>query len=262
MSDSKLNIDTSGFHRISLLESEKAQLMQRIDSKFIIHHKLSKEILSKSSEHYYIVDNNGQVIPEYISDYYDTTDFRMYLDHHNRRPKRYKIRVRNYCASGDSFLEIKLRTPAGKTIKKRIPATTQDLNQGQISEFIKEKTPYKFEELTKTLETKFNRLTLVAKDFDERITFDFNLRLSIPESNNTVNYSDICIVEIKRSKQKSNSEISSILKSLGIHSFGFSKYSIGCALLYPTFKSNNFKETLLYLKKLRNEYNEPNYVAG
>ncbi len=249
----KANIDTSNFSTISLQESEKAQLMQRIDSKFIINTELSRQILNKLANSYFIVENNGQVIPEYISYYYDTLDFKMYLDHQNRRPKRYKIRVRNYCASGDTFLEIKIRVPSGKTIKKRIAATNDELISADITEFVSAKSPYKLRELTKTLETRFNRLTLVAKDFNERITFDFNLQLATPDFKDSKEFSNICIVEVKRSKQKLNSEISALLKYLRIRPMGFSKYSIGCAMLYPAIKSNNFKETLLYINKLQDE---------
>lgn len=261
MANSKVNIDTSNIQRISLQEAERAQLMQRIDSKFIIPFELSKELLNKATNSYYVVDNNGHVIPEYISDYFDTSDFNMYKDHQNRRPKRYKIRVRNYCASGDSFLEIKIKVPSGKTIKKRIAATTSDLNKSNVMDFIAAKSPYTVENLINTLETRFERLTLVAKDFNERITFDFNLCLSTPDSNKIVEYNDICIVEVKRSKHKSNSEISQLLKRLGIRPRGFSKYSIGCAILYPTFKSNNFKKTLLYIKKLQHEYSQLNFAG-
>ena len=78
--DSQLvNINTSRFQRISLQESEKAQLMQRVDSKFVIPFELSNDILTRASDLYYIVDNNGHVTPEYISDYFDTRAFNMYL---------------------------------------------------------------------------------------------------------------------------------------------------------------------------------------
>ncbi len=262
MSSARVDINTSNFTRISLQESEKAQLMQRIDSKFIINIELAKDLLLKVTDNYYVVDNNGQVIPEYISDYYDTSDFKMYLDHQNRRPKRYKIRVRNYCASGDSFLEIKIRVPSGKTIKRRIPATNEEINKTNISEFISNKSPYSLGDLSKTLETRFNRLTLVSKEFDERITFDFNLLLTIPNTEKLKQYENICIIEVKRSKHKSNSEISQLLKQLGIRPMGFSKYSIGCALLYPKIKSNNFKKTFLHIKKLQNEYTQPYNAVG
>lgn len=262
MSSARVAIDTSNFTRISLQESEKAQLMQRIDSKFIINAERAKDLLLRVTENYYLVDNNGQVIPEYISDYYDTHDFKMYLDHQNQRPKRYKIRIRNYCASGDSFLEIKIRVPSGKTIKKRIPATNEEINKNNVLEFISNKSPYSLSDLSQTLETRFNRLTLVSKEFDERITFDFNLLLSTPNSNNFKEYRDICIVEVKRSKHKSKSEISLLLKVLGIKPMGFSKYSIGCALLYPKIKSNNFKKTFLYIKKIQHEYTKPYNAVG
>lgn len=249
-----ITINTENFQRISLQDAEKAQLMQRVDSKYIIRFEVCKAILEKVNYSYFIVDNNGYVIPEYISDYYDTPDFNMYLDHQNKRPKRYKIRVRNYRATGDSFLEIKIKVPSGKTIKKRIEAHSTELNQASVAEFIASKSPYIVSNLIKTLETRFDRLTLVAKDYNERITFDFNLALKLPQTEEKELFEEICIVEVKRSRQKSNSEISLLLKGMGIRPNSFSKYSIGCALLYPNIKHNNFKKTILYLNKLKNEH--------
>ena len=250
------------FRAISLQEAEKAQLMQRVDSKYLIPISLSKEILRRVQKSYYIVDNNGQIVPEYISDYLDTPNFNMYCDHQNRRPKRYKIRIRQYCATGDSFLEIKIKTPSGKTVKKRIPATSDTIKQSDIAEFVTSKSPYRIDQLVKTIETRFNRLTLVAKDYNERVTFDFNLLLAIPGSNSKELHDDICVMEIKRSKLKSNSEIALILKEMGFRPRGFSKYSIGCALLYPSIKSNNFKKTILYLKKIKHEYDQHYNAIG
>lgn len=260
MDISKISPITNKFKRISLKEAEKAQLMQRVDSKYILPFEVSKEVLENVVGSYFIVDNNGYVVPEYISDYFDTPEFNMYLDHQNKRPRRYKIRVRNYCASGDSFLEIKLRTPSGKTVKKRISARTNDLNNENIIDFVASKSPYIIDELSKTLVTRFERLTLVSHDFNERITFDFNLYISLPNTGQSINYENISIVEVKRSKFKSNSEVAKLLKILGFRPKGFSKYSIGCALLYPNFKSNNFKKTLLYIKKIQDEYTQPNYA--
>ncbi|MGE0078785.1 MAG: polyphosphate polymerase domain-containing protein [Bacteroidales bacterium] len=259
---SKDIIDNGNLQRISLKDAEKAQLMQRVDSKYLIPLAVSKELLNRITQSYYIVDNNGQTIPEYISDYYDTPDFTMYLDHQNRRPKRYKIRIRRYCATGDSFLEIKIKIPSGKTVKKRIPATDENLNESSIAEFVASKSPYALDQLVKTLETQFNRLTLVAKDYNERVTFDFNLKLSIPKSERHELHDDICVLEVKRSKLKSNSDIAIILREMGIRPKGFSKYSIGCALLYPNIKNNNFKQTILYLKKIKDEHAQYNNAIG
>ncbi|MGD9978256.1 MAG: polyphosphate polymerase domain-containing protein [Bacteroidales bacterium] len=261
MDDIEHLIDTNNFQRINLHEAEKAELMQRTDSKFIVPTALSKEILGNIGSHYFIVENNGQVIPEYISDYFDTSDLSMYLAHQNKRSKRYKVRVRNYSATGDSFLEIKIRVPPGKTIKKRISTTSNELEQASTTEFIASKSPYLPNSLSKILQTRFNRLTLVAKDFQERVTLDFNLHLTATAPEHSIQLDDICVVEVKRSKVKLDSKISGLLKSLGIRKVGFSKYSIGCALLYTSVKQNNFKRILLYLKKIRNEYAEPNSAS-
>ncbi len=255
-------INTSIFKEISLEEAERAQLMQRIDYKYVLQLDMAKKLLSGLAPSYYAVNNNGHTLPKYISEYYDTPNLKMYMDHQNRRPRRYKIRVRHYCASGDSFLEIKIKAPSGKTIKKRIAATSSSLNQPHIANFVLSKSPYNINELTKTLETQFNRLTLVGTDYTERITFDFNLSLTLLHPHKTAQLNDICIVEVKRERGKLGSPIFNALKEMKVKPIKFSKYSIGCALLQPGIKYNNFKETMLYLNKIHNDSTRTNNAIG
>ena len=63
--------------------------------------------------------SDGKLIHDYKSLYYDTEDWKFYLDHHNGRVNRNKIRFREYVGSKLTFLEIKLKNNKGKTIKKR-----------------------------------------------------------------------------------------------------------------------------------------------
>ena len=59
-------------------------------------------------------------IQDYRSLYYDTVDRQFFLDHHNERVNRYKVRFREYVNSGLSFLEVKCKNNKKKTIKNRI----------------------------------------------------------------------------------------------------------------------------------------------
>jgi hypothetical protein len=252
--DNNVNIQlaklVSTFQRIDLLEAQKARLMQRIDSKYVIQMDLLEEILRKVSDSYLVVEVNGETMPEYLSDYYDTHDMNMYHDHQRKRPKRYKIRLRHYCSSGDSFLEIKFKMPSGKTDKQRILVKQNELGYPSTCDFIKSNTPYDICQLNKTLVTKFNRITLVGKDFNERVTIDLNLQLCIPNATQIITFNQFCVIEIKRNREKKNSKLAQVLKEMGVRPNSFSKYSIGCAILYPKLKKNSFKETLLYLEKI------------
>jgi uncharacterized membrane protein len=243
---------TLDFKRISLKEAEAAQFMNRVDSKYITSVEQVVKMLRHCSEHYYIVENNNLVLLDYSSDYFDTPERIMYMEHQNQRPKRYKIRARTYKASGDQFLEIKLKTLTGETKKKRIAYTgTESLTQ-ETKEFIEANTPFDPEDLSPTLVTKFSRITLVSKTFDERATIDINLVISTPDKRES-NIKALSVIEVKRSKQKTNSKLALYLKENQIRPMRFSKYSVGSALLLPELKKNTFKPILLKINKIIND---------
>lgn len=248
---SEKDIRNLNFKCIGLNDVGKAQFMRRIDSKYLVPAQWANEFLLRLQQHYYIVENRALLMPEYYSEYFDTNNLSMYLAHHNKRPKRYKVRVRHYLASGDTFLEVKIRTQSGETLKKRIEIQNNALNSLAVENFIKETVPYKLDELSKTLETIFNRITLVSFDFNERVTMDFNILLK--NSSQTVNLSSICLIESKRDKYHSSSHLINLLKHSGFRQTGFSKYSIGCALIYKV-KTNNFKPLIHQLNQYKNEH--------
>lgn len=248
---SEEDIRNLNFKRISLNDVGNAQFMRRIDSKYLVPVQWANELLLSLQQHYYVVENRSLLMPEYYSEYFDTNEFSMYIAHHNKRPKRYKVRVRHYKASGDVFLEVKTRTPLGETLKRRIEIQNNILNSPAVNTFIKKTVPYRLDELTQTLETIFNRITLVSFDFNERVTMDFNILLK--NSSQTVNLSSICVIESKRDKYYSSSRLIDQLKHQGYRQNGFSKYSIGCALLY-NLKTNNFKPLITRLNQYKNEH--------
>jgi len=240
-----------GFSSIDLSDVEKAQFMRRIDSKYILPLTDLEQILYSAKGTYSIVENNGQLMPCYNSVYFDTPDLRLYLDHHNRRAKRYKIRTRHYLASNDIFLELKIRIPTGEILKNRLPLGNNDGNDAEINRFISSSCPISPSELTKTLATRFNRITLVSPGQNERVTIDFNLLLSDIQNNKNVIFNNLCIIETKRNKYSPSSMISEQFKRRGIRETSFSKYSVGIAILHGKIKCNNFKPII---HRLLNNY--------
>lgn len=252
LSELALEKSTIDYQRISLKQAEAAQFMNRVDSKYITTVKRVTEMLRHCSEHYYIVENNNMVVLEYVSDYFDTPDKMMYTAHQNRRPKRFKIRARTYKASGDQFLEIKMKTQTGETKKKRVAYTGQESLTAITKIFITENTPFEADDLVLSLITKFKRITLVSKAYDERATIDVDLLISTPDNKDS-DIGSLSIIEVKRSKQKTNSKLALYLKENQIRPMSFSKYSVGSALLMPELKNNSFKHILLKINKLINE---------
>ena len=126
-------------------------------------------------EYYRVLEIDGERVHHYKSLYYDTEDRKFYLDHHNQRVNRNKIRFREYVGSKLTFLEIKLKNNKGKTIKKRtkvksIPEVLTDKQQNYITKTIG--FPL---ELSPKQWINFSRITFVHKTQKERMTMDINL---------------------------------------------------------------------------------------
>ncbi len=240
------------FQRIDLKQAESAQLMNRVDSKYFLPAGKVLALINSCCQNYFAVEINNQVVHGYHTEYFDTPNLDMYLDHHNQRPYRYKLRIRTYNVSGDQFFEIKHRTPDGKTRKRRVEYVDgKGLDDG-IKAFVESKSPYLLNNLSKTIITDFYRVTLVSKSLTERVTIDLGLDV-FATTNNKTNLDFLSIVEIKQDKSRRGSQIAENLKRMGVRPSGFSKYSVGQAILNQNIKKNNFKRVLIKINNLRYE---------
>ena len=97
----------SGFQPISLSEMDGVKLMNRTDTKFAFEVTKLPLLIQKMIPFYRVLAINDKLIHDYKSLYFDTDNRKFYLDHHNRRVNRNKIRFREYVGSDLIFLEIK-----------------------------------------------------------------------------------------------------------------------------------------------------------
>lgn len=97
----------SSFHPITLAEMDSVKLMNRTDTKFVFERSLLPELMETLSKEYKVLNVNGNRISAYKTLYFDTPKFKFYMDHHNGRENRFKVRIRNYVESDLFFLEIK-----------------------------------------------------------------------------------------------------------------------------------------------------------
>jgi len=240
------------FMPIGLENMNRVKLMNRTDTKFWFHQERLPGILKSIREDYYILEIDEKSLLPYSTVYYDTGSDKMYLEHHNGRLNRYKVRRRKYLVSGLSFLEVKFKTNKGKTLKSRI--TTDELyeefKEGEVS-FLNTHTPYDAESLEPVLSNSFSRITLVNKNFKERCTIDLNLQFKA--GFNEQNVENLVIVEIKSERKTEASSLADALKAQHIHASGFSKYCIGRALTDPSLKRNRLKQKLRILEKTIHE---------
>ncbi|MBA7555446.1 hypothetical protein ES705_48108 [subsurface metagenome] len=86
----------------------------------------------------------------------------------------------------------------------------------------------------------------------ERITIDTNLAFSYEKQEK--NLPRLIICEVKRDVSAGFSDFMRILKNNHIHPGNMSKYCLGTVLLMKDIKANRFKENILEIKRLENEY--------
>ena len=213
---------------ITLEEIDTINLMDRIDTKFIVPISILYDLLEVVSD-YYVLEINGFRNSLYDTTYFDTINYDMFMDHAYDIENRQKIRVRKYLCNDLKFLEIKTKVDEGRTLKKRIKVKHKGLKRKKNQEFIKEHSKYDLSVLQKSLRTKFERFTLVNPEKTERITIDTSLHFINKKMNKEVYVEDVAILELKRNK-KQDSRIKAFLDEHDIKSIGFSKYCFGMCL--------------------------------
>ncbi len=231
---------------ISLSEMDNVKLMNRVDTKYIMHISKLPLLLKAIQPYYRVLEIDSNRLMTYKNNYFDTPDFKLYLAHHNGRVNRYKIRIREYVESQTVFTEIKFKDNKGKTRKKR--TLTLKLSEDENNKFVKKHSPYYLSNLENKIDIQFQRFTLVNKTKNERATIDVNLNFKNGTNEHTLHKT--VIVEIKQETYDSNSELIKVLKTLKVSQQRISKYCIGTALIDENIKKNNFKQKIANINKL------------
>ncbi len=244
------NIDLNNFKSINLEEMNKAAFMRRIDQKFLLNRNQLENMISELEKSYYILEINNTLNHNYSTLYFDTPDLDMYLNHHNERKNRYKIRQRMYNSSGNIFLEIKHKNNKGFTNKTRTEIDKiQDHIPYKLFQFITENTPYPPFLLKPTIKNEFNRFTLTNRSRNQRITIDTDIIFT--SNRKELILEKIAVLEVKSDKSAIDRRIFDLLKEQKIKPSGMSKYSIGLAMIQKTLKQNLFKEKILQIDKIQ-----------
>ena len=239
----------SDFTPISLGEMDGVKLMNRIDTKFAFKVATLPVLMENLIPFYQVLAIDGELIHDYKSLYYDTEDRKFYLDHHNGRVNRNKIRFREYVGSKLTFLEIKRKNNKGKTIKKRMKVDVisnqlSEKEQGYIEKIIGKPMNVEAKQWIN-----FSRITFVHKTQKERLTMDVNL--TFKNANEKGDLKHIVIAEVKQERMSRSSDFMRIAKEMHILPIRISKYCISTLKLDSGLKSNRFKEKVLFINKLK-----------
>jgi VTC domain len=233
---------------LSALDS-KAGMLERIDNKYVVGQHMLARAVPELVRHFDMLDIDGCRSFTYDTCYFDDDGCRSYFDHHQSRKKRVKVRMRKYLEAGLCFVEVKLKDRRGVTVKKRLRC---DMDQfGNLDEkagqFIQDvhfdlyRRPFQHE-ISRNLDMRYKRVTLVAKDGGERMTIDNGLRFSMDGNDRVI---DPFLFVIEAKSAKGNGIADRILRGLHQHPVKHvSKYCTGLATMREGTKSNNFRRAM------------------
>jgi hypothetical protein len=242
------------FDVISLedLKNSDASLLSRKERKFLMTRDQFTDLLSGLDDSYRVLEVENAVLSGYSTEYYDTDSFLTYLQHHNGKATRHKLRVRHYQSSDETYLEVKEKRNTGQTVKTRIRMDEYDgprmTEEPDVEAFLASDFPYDFRDFHPVLTTDYTRVTLVSRDHPERMTFDLGLRFQT--DSRSYAFPEVVVGEIKHNCPLRESPAGAALREMGIRDTSFSKYCMGVSLIYCGMKHNRFKPNMLLLEKL------------
>lgn len=243
----EINTILSKYRTLSLMQVEKARLFDRMEVKYVFNIEDLPKVLDTLSEYYSLLKIEEPGLRIYENRYFDTPDLKMYIDHHNGKLNRYKLRFRSYADTGNTFFEIKFKNNKGRTLKSRIEVPQERyVIDGNALELLKRETEYLPEMLYESLIVRYKRVTLIKKESTERLTFDLDLHYQYGQSESSYPY--LVVAEVKQPRT-SSSKFISLMHEMHIQPFSFSKYCLGIASVYPGIKANNFKTKVRYVNK-------------
>ncbi len=237
------------YHSLNLEGLQAAHLMNRVDTKFIVPASKLPQIISELIDQYSVLEINGHRIAPYQNLYFDTPQHSFYLDHHNKKEHRYKVRFRRYENTETTFLEVKKRHKR-RTTKERITVENLQSNLNKKEQFFIKKNMGEISTIKPCLLVEYKRITLVNPSLEERFTLDLEVQFSTTQSKNI---SHVVIAELKQKKLNKRSPAYQLMNKIKVRPCSFSKYCIGLVMLSKgsSIKYNNFKVTLLHLDKLK-----------
>lgn len=229
----------------SLADQLSVELMNRVDTKFLVPARELDDCLGRLVGHYSALDLCGERRLPYDTLYFDTPERRFYRDHHNGKLNRYKVRLRHYRQSRATFLEVKKKTNRLRTLKTRTPVIPGRTGTGEIADFLQSCSGQSATWMLPALFVHYKRATLINPAGSERITLDTQISFATPDHQRSISLPGFAIVEIKAGHRWEASVMRDHLHQLGCKPVSFSKYCIGSSLLFgDSLKTNRFQPLL------------------
>ena len=241
---------TGGFRPVSLAALEaKAGMLERLDNKYVVTIGVLADALPELQQHFDVLEIADRRAFTYETTYFDDERRSCYLDHHQGRRQRMKVRMRHYVDARLCFVEVKLKDRRGITVKKRLdhdPARHGQLDARAIDHVRRawrDLYGYEFDRpLMRTVDMRYRRITLVSRQGGERMTIDTDLSFAGSDRSCSVDHGTF-IIETKSAN--GNGVADRVLRALHQHPTpGCSKYCAAMAALREVGRVNRFLPAL------------------
>ena len=245
----KVSTLLEGFENISLKSLEKkAGMLHRSENKYIVNKQRLNLLLQEMELEFDVLSIEGRRDFRYETIYFDDNATCFY-QHQQGKRQRFKVRTRKYSDHENLvYFELKLKQGRGKTKKIRIKCDKSEhgkvsddaflMVQKQYKKLYSKTFPYN---LKPTISMNYQRITLVAKQGNERLTIDYALSFS-SEEKKILTPEDFIIIEVKSEHGRGIAD--KIMRKQSIRDTQCSKFCLGMILLEKEKKTNHFRPLL------------------
>ncbi len=249
------------FKSINLTElNSTASFLKRIDRKYLLNAEQFWNILDDLVDKFDVLEIADKKVFSYDNVYMDTPDYLFYNQHQNKLKSRTKIRTRYYVDSNLAFFEYKQKNDwVTNKFRYQFPSEEHGFMTRGKKRFFDwvwqsvygwKKAP----EISPSIKTSYKRITMVSKNWEERLTIDFNIKaLNLRKAwAEMVDLKNLVIVESK--SLKSNCQTCKIMRNHEIkRAKSCSKYSLWVVYSGLAEKFDTFKDTMEKIKEIRME---------
>jgi hypothetical protein len=214
---------------------ERSALRRRVDTKYVVPVERLSELLDRMARSYEVLEIDGHRRFNYESVYFDTPGLRCFHDHVSGRRPRFKARTRLYRETGVCFFEVKVRL-ADDMIKRQcaydrgmhgaLAAPARRFLDETLREVAGEAPPG---DLAATLSTRYERITLGAREGGERATIDLAVELRSMDGRSVSLRDGHALMETK--SEEGGGRVDTLLREAGCEPRAISKYRLGVGLL-------------------------------
>lgn len=234
----------------------QASLMNRIESKYLIHEQELGELLKELQTDFHILEIGWKKIFTYDNIYMDTKELEFYHAHNDGNIDRIKMRTRHYIESGLSYFEFKQKKwSVMRKFRYDIDISQHGVLDQIAYEFMNDVYRSLYAEdfgklVFPSLKTHYQRCTLVHKSTAEKITIDFNISAQqIRWISEQFDLKNLVIVEFKA--ETKDSPTKNVFDQYGmIASKPCSKYCLGNYFLGNVQQRDRFQPTIDTIKTI------------